>query len=61
MVDHERYSIALSSERELNAILFVLFVPSKDKNGKDVADQALWANGAGDLFTRLFGGATQMP
>lgn len=61
MLDHDRYSTALSSERELNSILFVLFIPSKDKNGSDLRDQALWANAAGDLLTRLFGGSTEMP
>jgi hypothetical protein len=61
VVDHDRYSAALSSEREFNSILFVLFIPSKDKDDNDLHDQTLWANAAGDLFTRLFGGATEMP
>jgi len=61
VVDHDRYSAALSSEREFNSILFVLFIPSKDKHDNDLHDQALWANAAGDLFTKLFGGATEMP
>jgi len=61
MVDHDRYSTTLSSEREFNSILFVLFIPSKDKDDNDLHDQPLWANAAGDLFTKLFGGATEMP
>src|SRR5262245_59135630 len=52
------------SEDEPNSVLFVLFIPSKDKDGNDLPagqDQQLWANAAGDLLTTLFGGSTQMP
>jgi hypothetical protein len=55
---------ALGSEDELNGVLFVLFIPSKDKDGDNLPageDQELWASTAGDLLTRLFGGATIMP
>lgn len=36
----------------------VLFVPSKDKKGKAVSDQAQWASAAATLFANLFGGST---
>lgn len=49
------------SEAEPNSILFVLFIPSKDKDGNDLSDQEMWANAAGDLLSELFGGATIMP
>jgi hypothetical protein len=49
------------SEPEPNGTLFVLFIPSKDKDGNDLRDQEMWADAAGDLLTRLFGGATAMP
>jgi hypothetical protein len=54
----------LGSEDEPNGVLFVLFIPSKDKDGNDLPagqEQQLWANAAGDLLTNLFGGSTQMP
>jgi hypothetical protein len=44
--------------------LFVLFIPSKDKNGADIPvgeDQRIWADSAGDLLSSLFGGSTEMP
>lgn len=55
------YSELLSSETEPNSKLFVLFVPSKDKDGNDLPDQDIWATAAADMFTRVFGGATEMP
>lgn len=54
----------LEAEAEPNSILFVLFIPSKDKDGNDLPrgeNQELWANAAGDLLSDLFGGATEMP
>lgn len=54
----------LRSDDQANGVLFVLFIPSKDKDGNDLPagqDQQLWANAAGDLLTTLFGGSTQMP
>ncbi len=51
----------LGSEPEPNGTLFVLFVPSKDRDGNDLPDQQLWASAAGRLLSELFGGATQMP
>src|SRR5262249_49078990 len=45
-------------------VLFVLFIPSKDKDGGPLPrgeDQQLWADAAGDLLARIFGGATIMP
>ena len=51
----------LGSETELNGVLFVLFIPSKDQKGKDLRDQDMWANAAGDMLTNIFGGSTEMP
>jgi hypothetical protein len=54
----------LGSEDEPNGTLFVLFIPSKDKEGNALPlgqDQQLWADAAGDLLTELFTGATIMP
>jgi hypothetical protein len=51
----------LGSEPEPNGTLFVLFIPSKDKDGADLPDQEMWASAAGRLMSELFGGATQMP
>lgn len=42
-------------------ILFVLFIPSKDQDGKDLNDQEQWADAAGDMLATLFGGSTEMP
>jgi hypothetical protein len=54
----------LGSDAEPNGILFVRFIPSKDKDGNDLPgneDQDVWASTAADLLSRLFGGATVMP
>jgi hypothetical protein len=51
----------LGSEVELGNVLFVLFIPSKDKDGKGLNDTELWTSAAGDKLTDLFGGATEMP
>jgi hypothetical protein len=51
----------LGSEPEPNGTLSVLFIPSKDREGNDLADQQMWASAAGRLLSELFGGATQMP
>jgi hypothetical protein len=50
----------LGSEAEPNGILFVLFIPSRDKFGIDLSDNEMWADAAGRLLSELFGGATQM-
>jgi hypothetical protein len=58
------HKTTLGSEDEPNGVLFVLFIPSKDKDGDPLPrgeDQQLWANTAGDLLTNFFGGATIMP
>jgi len=55
------YSEILASETEPNSKLFVLFILSKDKDGNDLSDQDMWATAAADMFTRIFGGATEMP
>lgn len=63
MTQENAHAKVLRSEDEPNGVLFVLFIPSKDKNGNDLPagqDQQMWANAAGDLLTTLFGGSTQM-
>src|SRR5690242_17016363 len=55
------HSAILRSEDSTNDVLFVLFIPNKDKKGKELKDQELWADAAGELLTKLFGGATEMP
>lgn len=59
--DTLEYSEILASETEPNSKLFVLFIPSKDKHGNDLPDQDIWATAAADMFTKVFGGATEMP
>jgi hypothetical protein len=51
----------LGSEPELIGTLFVLFIPSRDKNGNSIPDQQVWAATAAKLLSDLFGGATEMP
>lgn len=55
------YEEIFGSEAEPSSTLFILFIPSKDKDGNDLPDQEMWANAAGDLLAELFGGATIMP
>jgi len=59
--DPNAHAKILGSEVDLANILFILFIPSKDKNGKDLKDPELWTSAAGDKLTELFGGATEMP
>lgn len=64
MPEQNEHASLLGSEHEPNGILFVLFIPSKDKDGNPLPrgeDQQMWANAAGDLLTKLFNGSTQMP
>ena len=64
MPAEDTHARLLGSEEEPNGVLFILFIPSKDKDGHDLPagqDQQLWANAAGDLLTTLFGGSTQLP
>ena len=61
MPNTQAQSKVLGSELELGNVLFVLFIPSKDKHGKDLKDAELWISAAGDKLTELFGGATEMP
>lgn len=44
-----------------NDFLFILFVPSRDKNGVELADHHQWVEAAAKLMGRLFGGSTIMP
>jgi hypothetical protein len=39
----------------------IIFIPQKDKKGKDLQDQEMWAHAAHKLFGELFGGATGFP
>lgn len=61
MSDTVNVQTILGSEDEPSGILFVLFIPSKDRNGVAFNDQDVWASTAGDMLTTLFGGATIMP
>lgn len=61
MPDPKAQSKILGSELELGNVLFILFIPSKDKDGKDLKDPELWASAAGTKLTELFGGATEVP
>ncbi len=64
MPEEKSHKATLGSEDEPNGVLFVVFIPSKDKDGGPLPrgqDQQLWADAAGDLLTRMFGGATIMP
>ena len=40
---------------------FTIYVPNKDKNGKEMGNQRQWVLDAIDLLTRFNGGATAMP
>ena len=42
-------------------MLLVLFIPTKDKNGKLLSDHPIWLKNAVRLLNKLFGGATTMP
>jgi hypothetical protein len=55
------HSDVLGSEETPSHILFILFIPSKDKNGNALSDQEQWANAGATLLSELFGGATEMP
>lgn len=61
MPDSNAQAKILGSDVELGNVLFILFIPSKDKNGKDLNDVELWTSAAGDTLTEIFGGATEMP
>lgn len=64
MSEQSKHANVLASEGEPHGVLFVLFIPSKDKDGNRLPageDQQMWANAAGDLLTKLFNGSTQMP
>ena len=64
MAKKKTHQEILESEAEAGSILFVFFVPSKTKDGKDLPageSQELWADAAGEVLTEQFGGATAMP
>ena len=42
-------------------VLFVIFVPSADRNGKPIKDQTEWEEEALRVCSKHFGGATAMP
>ena len=57
--NHSDLANLLNSEP--NGILFVLFIPSRDKNSNLLNDHDIWSRNAAKLVTELFGGATKMP
>ena len=54
--DAERISRELESPRR--QVLVILFIPSHDRDEKELKTRDLWADAALDLFAELFGGAT---
>lgn len=43
-----------------NPVLVILFIPTKDKNGKDLSDADFWLNAGITVLSEEFGGATVM-
>lgn len=54
--DAERILDDLRADRKM--ILVILFIPSHDRDEKELKNQDFWADAALDLFADLFGGAT---
>lgn len=54
-------SEALGANAGISTQCFAIYVPNKDKNGKEIGNQRQWVLEAIDLLTRLNGGATAMP
>jgi hypothetical protein len=42
-------------------VLVVLFIPSVERDGTSIIDQAFWVDAALEMFGRVFGGATAFP
>lgn len=49
------------TEEARKAVLLVLFIPSADREGKPIADQAGWVEQALAAMGRIFGGGTAYP
>ena len=43
-----------------NQRLVILFIPSKDRNGKELKDSDMWVDSAIKILSKQFGGATVM-
>jgi len=54
----EAERIARDMEAGRQQVLVILFIPSHDREEKELKTRDLWANAALDLFAELFGGAT---
>jgi len=52
---------ALGANAGIAAQCFTIYVPNKDKVGKEIGNQRAWVLEALDLMTRFNGGATAMP
>jgi hypothetical protein len=50
--------IARDMEMGKQQVLVILFIPSHDRDERELTDRDLWADAALDLFADLFGGAT---
>jgi hypothetical protein len=50
--------IATDVEMGRQQVLVILFIPSHDRDEKELKTRDLWANAALNLFADLFGGAT---
>ena len=50
--------IARDMEMGKQQVLVILFIPSHDRDEKELKNRDLWADAALDLFAELFGGAT---
>ena len=54
----EAERIARDMEMGKQQVLVILFIPSHDRDEKELKNRDLWADAALDLFSDLFGGAT---
>jgi hypothetical protein len=54
-------SEALGADAGVATQCFSIYVPNKDKDGKEIGTQRKWVLEAIDLLTRLNGGATALP
>jgi hypothetical protein len=54
----EAERIARDIETGRQQVLVILFIPSHDREEKELKTRDLWADASLDLFAELFGGAT---
>ena len=52
---------AFGANAGVSAQSFTVYIPNKDRNGRETGDQRKWVLEALELLTRLNGGATAMP